>query len=150
MRTITLINPDELSPPRGFAHATACDGLVWLGGQISSDGDGRVLFAGDLAAQFRQAMTNVGTALIAAGCRPEGVVKLTYYVTDVPSYRRSLRTIGAAYREVMGKHYPATSLFGVAELFEPDAMIEIECIAVQGEIRVRRASRIEEQEATNA
>jgi len=68
-------------------------------------------------------------ALGAAGCGPEDVVKLTYYVTDVGAYRAALKPIGAAYRERFGRHYPASSLFEVKGLFEPDAMIEIEAVA---------------------
>jgi enamine deaminase RidA (YjgF/YER057c/UK114 family) len=103
---------------------------VFLGGQISSDARGTVLHAGDLPAQFARAVGNVATALAAAGCRPADVVKLTYYVTDVAVYRAALGPIGAAYREVFGTHYPATSLFEVKGLFEPEALIEIEAIAL--------------------
>jgi enamine deaminase RidA (YjgF/YER057c/UK114 family) len=128
---VKLINPKSLAPPIGFAHAAAAEGWVYLGGQISNDENGAVLFPGDMAAQFRQAMQNVRLALDAAGCAPADVVKLTYFVTDVGAYRAALKAIGTSYREVFGRHYPATSLFGVQALFEPDAMIEIECIAVQ-------------------
>jgi enamine deaminase RidA (YjgF/YER057c/UK114 family) len=126
---VNLINPDGLAPPTGFAHAAVAGGFVFLGGQISSDASGRVLHAGDLAAQFARAIDNVAIALAAAGCVPQDVVKLTYFVTDVAAYRAALKPIGAAYRAVFGRHYPATSLFEVKGLFEPDAMIEIEAIA---------------------
>lgn len=128
---LRLINPPGLARPVGFAHATAANGFVWLGGQISSDESGRVLFPGDIAAQFRRAIGNVQIALEAAGCRPDQVAKLTYFVTDIAAYRAALKPIGDAYREVFGRHFPATSLFEVKGLFEPDAMIEIECVAVQ-------------------
>jgi enamine deaminase RidA (YjgF/YER057c/UK114 family) len=133
MPAVRLINPPSLAPAVGFAHAAACDGWVWLGGQISSDVAGNVLYPGDMASQFRQAIGNVRRALIASGCRPDGVVKLTYYVTDVRAYREALKPIGEAYREVMGRHYPAASLFEVGGLFESDALIEIECVARQHE-----------------
>ncbi len=131
MAEIALFNPPELSPPVGFSHAAVIDGWVWLGGQISTDATGVVLHPGDMPSQFKQAMHNVSIALAAARCRPEGVVKITYYITDLDAYRGALREIGSAYREVMGRHYPAASLFVVAGLFEPEAMIEIECIARQ-------------------
>jgi enamine deaminase RidA (YjgF/YER057c/UK114 family) len=134
--SIKLINPPTLAPPVGYAHAAVAAGLVWLGGQISSDAQGRVLFPGDMAAQFGQAIRNVVVALEAAGCRPESVIKLTYFVTDVASYRSALTPIGEAYREVFGRHYPASTLIEVKGLFEPDAMIEIECVAVQGEVLI--------------
>ena len=125
-------NPPELGPAVGFSHATRAGGFVFLGGQVGSDETGRVLEPGDIAAQFARAIRNVGVALRAAGSAPERAVKLTYFVTDVDAYRASLKEIGAAYREVFGRHFPATSLFGVARLFEPDAMIEIECVALAG------------------
>ena len=131
MPSIRIFNPADLAPPIGFAHAGAARGWVWLGGQISNDGSGKVMFAGDMPAQFRQALRNVVVALGAAGSRPEDVIKLTYFVTDVAAYRAALKPIGAAYRELFGRHYPPTSLFEVKGLFEPAAMIEIECVAVQ-------------------
>lgn len=127
-----LINPAELGPPVGFSHAARAGDLVHLGGQIGCDATGRIVAPGDLPAQFARAIGNVGIALRAAGCRPEDAVKLTYFVTDVPAYRASLRQIGRAYREVFGKHFPASSLFGIQALFDPQAMVEIECIAVRG------------------
>jgi enamine deaminase RidA (YjgF/YER057c/UK114 family) len=86
-----------------------------------------------MAKQFARAIGNVAIALNAAGSAPGLAVKLTYYVTDVGAYRRNLKAIGAAYREVFGKHFPATSLFGVKELFDPDALVEIECVALARE-----------------
>ena len=131
MAEIELFNPPELAPPVGFSHAAAAGELVVLGGQTGSDASGRVLEPGDVGAQFAQAIRNVATALRAAGSSPERVVKLTYFVTDVAAYRASLKPIGAAYREVFGRHYPATSLFEVKGLFDPEAMIEIECLALR-------------------
>jgi enamine deaminase RidA (YjgF/YER057c/UK114 family) len=126
-----LINPPELAPPWGFSHVTAFGDLVFLGGQIGCDGSGRVVAPGDLVAQFGQAIRNVEVALRAAGSAPGRTLKLTYYVTDVAAYRAKLGPIGAAYRQVFGHHYPATSLFEVRSLFDPEAMIEIECIATR-------------------
>ena len=128
---VRLINPGELSPPVGFSHVAEVDGWVWLGGQIASDETGRVLHAGDMAAQFERALSNVVTALRAAGCSSDNVVKLTYFVTDVAAYRQALKPIGESYRRLFGRHYPASSLFEVKGLFEPRAMIEIECVAVR-------------------
>jgi enamine deaminase RidA (YjgF/YER057c/UK114 family) len=134
VQRVALFNPESLAPPVGFAHAAAAAGWVWLGGQTSSDQNGKVVFPGDMAAQFRQAMTNVVVALRTAGCRPEGVVKITYFVTDVTMYRAALQPIGEAYREVFGRHFPAASLVEVKGLFDPEAMIEIECVAVQDQM----------------
>jgi enamine deaminase RidA (YjgF/YER057c/UK114 family) len=126
---VKLINPAGLAPAVGFAHVAASGGWVFLGGQIGCDPAGIVTDPEDLVAQFRLAVRNVATALAAAGSEPEDVVKLTYYVTDLEAYRAALKPLGAAYREVFGHHYPATSLVGVTGLFDPNAKIEIEAIA---------------------
>jgi enamine deaminase RidA (YjgF/YER057c/UK114 family) len=127
-----LINPPELGPPVGFSHAARAGDLVFTGGQIGCDASGRVVTPGDLVAQFALALANVAIALRAAGCRPQDAIKLTYFVTDVPAYRAHLKEIGAAYRAAFGRHYPATSLFGIQELFDAQALVEIECVAVRG------------------
>ena len=124
------VNPEELGPARGFSHATVAGGLVWLGGQIGSDATGKVLEPGDIVAQYARAVRNVSIALGAVGSEPSDVVKLTYYVTDLKAYKDNLRAIGAAYREVFGRHYPASTLVEVVSLFDPDAMIEIDAVAV--------------------
>jgi enamine deaminase RidA (YjgF/YER057c/UK114 family) len=124
------VNPEDLGPARGFSHATVAGGLVWLGGQIGSDATGRVLEPGDIAAQYARAVRNVSIALRAVGSAPADVVKLTYYVTDLKAYKDNLRVIGLAYREVFGHHYPASTLVEVQSLFEPDALIEIDAVAV--------------------
>jgi len=124
------VNPEELGPARGFSHATIAGGLVWLGGQIGSDATGKVTEPGDIVAQYTRAIRNVSIALRAAGSAPGDTVKLTYYVTDVKAYKENLRAIGAAYREVFGNHYPATTLVEVRSLFDPAALVEIEAVAV--------------------
>ena len=124
------VNPDELGPARGFSHATVAGGLVWLGGQIGSDVTGKVPEPGDVVAQFTRAIRNVSIALRAVGSVPADTVKLTYYVTDLKTYKDNLRAIGSAYREVFGHHYPATTLVEVTSLFDPDALVEIEAVAV--------------------
>jgi len=125
------VNPDELAPARGFSHATVAGDTVWVGGQIGSDKTGKVPEPGDVVAQFARAIRNVATALHAAGCRPEDTVKLTYYVTDLKLYKENLPAIGAPYREVFGRHYPASTLLEVSSLFDPDALIEIDAVAVR-------------------
>jgi enamine deaminase RidA (YjgF/YER057c/UK114 family) len=124
------VNPPELSPPTGYSHASRGGGFVFLGGQIGCDATGAIEHPGDIAAQFDRAIRNVGVALRTAGCAPTDAIKITFFVTDVAAYRGALRRIGESYRDVFGKHYPATSLFEVTGLFDPDAMIEIECVAV--------------------
>jgi len=125
------INPKELSPAVGFSHATVTGDMVWLGGQIGSDHTGRVQEPGDIVAQFARAISNVGIALRAAGSTPADTVKLMYYVTDVQAYKANLQAIGSAYREVFGRHYPATTLVEVSSLFIEDALVEIEAVAIR-------------------
>lgn len=125
------INPKELAPASGFSHATVAGDTVWLGGQIGSDGSGRIENPGDIAAQFARAIDNVSIALRAAGSAPADTVKLTYYVTDVKAYKANLKAIGSAYREVFGRHFPATTLIEVKGLFDPDALVEIEAVAIR-------------------
>ena len=125
------VNPEELAPARGYSHATVAGDTVWIGGQIGSDVTGKVAEPGDIVAQFARAIRNVAIALRAAGCAPEDAVKITYYVTDLTVYRDNLRAIGAAYREVFGNHYPASTLIEVGSLLEPDALVEIDAVAVR-------------------
>jgi len=125
-------NPPKLGPAVGFSHASRGGGFVFLGGQVGSDESGHIVEPTDMAQQFARAIQNVGAALEAAGSTPAQAVKLTYYVVDVAAYRRQLKAIGAAYQAVFGKHFPATSLIGVPELFDPDALVEIECVALAG------------------
>ena len=101
------------------------------GNKIGSDATGRVVEPVDVVAQFGRAIRNVAVALRAAGCGPEDTVKLTYYVTDVAAYKANLRAIGEGYREVFGRHYPATTLIEVRSLFDPDALVEIDAVAVR-------------------
>jgi enamine deaminase RidA (YjgF/YER057c/UK114 family) len=134
MGRVQNVNPPELGPAKGFSHATRAAGLVWLGGQTGADSSGHIQNPGDMAAQFGVAVRNVCTALEAAGCQPSDVVKITYFVTDLAAYRSALLPIGKAYREVFGHHYPATVLIGVTALFDPDATVEIECVAIGPEV----------------
>jgi enamine deaminase RidA (YjgF/YER057c/UK114 family) len=128
-------NPSQLPRPAGYSHASSAGNLVFTGGQVGCDESGRIVRAGDLTAQFRQALVNLRAALAAAGCGPDDVIKLTYLVTDVAAYRADLKPLGAAYREVFGTVYPASTLVEVKGLFDPAAMVEIEAIAVRPETR---------------
>lgn len=124
------INPDGLLPPVGFSHAVVSPPgrTVWLGGQTGHHADGSL--DEGLVAQFRQALRNLVTVLEHAGAHVENVVSMQLFVTDVASYRGAPKELGAAYREVLGKHFPAIALFGVTELHDPDALIEIVATAV--------------------
>jgi enamine deaminase RidA (YjgF/YER057c/UK114 family) len=102
---------------------------LFVAGQIGWDAQQH--FVGeDLVSQLAQALRNVVTVVEAAGGRASHIARLTIYVTDLDAYRNNLKAIGASYREIMGKHYPAMALVGVAGLVEPRARVEIEATAV--------------------
>ena len=126
-----MFNPEHMAPAPGFSHAVlAAPGrTVYLAGQVAMNGAGEMV--GDtFAEQFEVALRNVVDALAAAGGSPTDLVSLVMYDTDVPAYRASLKHVGAAYRRVVGRHFPAMALVGVTELVEPSAMIEIVATAV--------------------
>ncbi|MHC4133876.1 MAG: RidA family protein [Planctomycetota bacterium] len=128
--SVRLVSPDDLSAPVGFSHAAVGQGRpVVLAGQIGSDATGRIAWPDDLVAQFAKALDNLLAALRAAGGVPTDVALLRIYTTQVDTYRRSLKELGAAYRERFGKHYPAMCLLGVTELFAPGTLVEIEGLA---------------------
>ncbi len=116
--------------PRGYANGVAADGRqIFVSGQIGWND--KQQFAGDeLAAQVRQALANVVAVLACAGATPEHLVRLTWYVTSREEYYASIDGIGAAYREIIGRHFPAMSVVVVAGLLEPRAKVEIEATAV--------------------
>jgi enamine deaminase RidA (YjgF/YER057c/UK114 family) len=123
------IEPDGWPRPRGYANGILAEGrLLAIAGQIGWNERGE-LAAGFLD-QARQALRNVVTVLRAAGGEPEHLVRLTWYVTDKHEYRDNLAALGAAYREIVGAHYPAMALVVVADLLEDGAKVEIEATAV--------------------
>ncbi len=121
--------PPGWPPPKGYANGIAGRGrMVFVGGMVGWDEQGR--FAEGLVAQVAQALRNVVAVLREGGARPEHVARLTWYVLDMEEYRRSQRDLGRAYRDVMGRHYPAMALVQVAALVEPEAHVEIEATAL--------------------
>jgi enamine deaminase RidA (YjgF/YER057c/UK114 family) len=125
-----VINPPELARPRGYSHAAAARGrTVALAGQIGWDAAGR-LVASEMAPQFAQALANLVCALAAAGGRPDDLVSVRIYVTDKRRYLAAAKEIGVAWRQHVGRHYPAMALVQVADLLEDGALVEIEGLAV--------------------
>jgi enamine deaminase RidA (YjgF/YER057c/UK114 family) len=123
------LQPPGWPRPRGYANGIAAGGLVFTGGQIGWDATGAFPHA-DLAGQVGQALRNVLAVLAEAGAGPEHVVRLTWFITDRDEYLAHPKEVGAAYRAVMGRHFPAMSVVVVAGLLEPRAKVEIEATAV--------------------
>ena len=126
-----IIQPEGWPVPQGYANAVAGSGrLVFVAGQVGWDPLTGTFASDDLAAQVAQALANVATVLRAAGAEPRHVARLTWYLTDRAEYLAARPAIGAAYRAVMGRHYPAMSLLVVHSLLEQRAKVEIEATAV--------------------
>ena len=130
-----ILQPPGWARAKGFSNGIAAKGtLVFIAGQIGWTGEGR-WEARDFAGQFRQALSNILSVLKEAGGRPEHLVRLTWYVLDKQEYRSSLKAVGAAYRELMGRHYPTMAVVQVSGLVEDHARLEIEAMAVVPEKR---------------
>jgi enamine deaminase RidA (YjgF/YER057c/UK114 family) len=126
-----LVTVAGLAPPVGYAHAVvAAPGrVVYLGGQTAQTSAGTI--KGDtIADQFELAARNLVTALDAAGGRPDHLVSMQIFVTDLAAYRNALGPLGVAWRRHLGRHYPAMAVIGVHELFDPAAMVELVGVAV--------------------
>ncbi len=127
-----VINPDVLAKPTGYANGIVTDGgrLLFLAGQTGMGADGRISAPGDLVIQFTQALTNLKAVVEEAGGHMTDIVKLTLFVTDKAAYVANLKPIGARYRDFFGRYYPAMTLVEVKRLFDDQAMIEIDGMAV--------------------
>ncbi len=125
-----ILQPPEWARPKGFSNGIACTGkLIFVAGQVGWTGQGEwkeKSFAG----QFRQTLLNIISILQEANGKPEHIVRLTWYVLDKKEYLDSLRDVGLAYRELMGRHYPAMAVVQVSGLIENEARLEIEATAV--------------------
>lgn len=125
------INPESLGAPRGFSHgilAPAGSRLLFVAGQVGWDGEQRIA-PGGFAAQFERALDNIRIVVETAGGRVDEICRLTIYVTDRRLYENDLPAVGAAYRRVIGRHFPAMALVEVTALLEPEALVEIEATA---------------------
>jgi enamine deaminase RidA (YjgF/YER057c/UK114 family) len=125
-----ILQPPGWARAKGFANGIAAKGtLVFIAGQIGWTGDCKWQ-ARDFAGQFRQALLNVIAVLKEAQGKPEHIVRLTWYVLDKKEYLDALKEVGAAYRELMGRHYPTMAVVQVSALVEDEARLEIEATAV--------------------
>jgi enamine deaminase RidA (YjgF/YER057c/UK114 family) len=124
-------NPDTLPPAQGFSHAVIAQAgrTVYLAGQTAQQLDGTIVGA-TIAEQFDMAAGNVVKALQAAGAHPQDLVSIQIFVTDVTEYQRLGKEVGEAYRRHLGPHYPAMAVIQVSRLWDPQAKVELMCIAV--------------------
>lgn len=127
-----LLNPRGLESPVGYSHvAKVLSGkLVFIAGQAPFDSNGQVVGRGDFVVQFAQVMRNLKLAIECTGGTPNQFAVLTVYVKDVQAYRENKKALGAAYREVFGRYFPAITLVEVTNLYHPDCLIEISGVAV--------------------
>lgn len=124
-----IIQPDGWAPAKGYANGVLTpSGTLYVGGQIGWTAE-QVFEATDFIGQMRQALRNIRAVVEAAGGAPEHITRLTWYVTDKADYLAHQREVGQAYREVMGRHFPAMTMVVVAALVEDAALVEIEATA---------------------
>ncbi len=128
--SLERINPDSLGRPSGFSHAVrATDTVrVYLAGQTALDKSGTIVGTG-VVEQFEQALSNLLTALAAAGGAPEHLATVTVFIVDVADYRAHAREIGAVWRRLAGTEYPAMAGIGIARLWDDDALVEVQAVA---------------------
>jgi enamine deaminase RidA (YjgF/YER057c/UK114 family) len=122
--------PEDWPRPRGYSNGIVAQGRVLaIAGQVGWNAQGR-FDRHDFVGQFDQALENVVAVVGAAGGRPQDVIKMTVYVTDLDAYRANVEALGPVWKSRMGKHFPAMALVGVTGLVEREALVEIEALAV--------------------
>jgi len=127
--THQTIPPQGWLPAKGYANGILTkDGTLHIGGQIGWD-ENKKFVSDDFVGQMRQALLNIAAIVETAGGQVSDVTRLTWFVTDKKDYLAHQAEVGAAYREVFGKHFPAMSMLVVADLVEDQAVVEIEATA---------------------
>jgi enamine deaminase RidA (YjgF/YER057c/UK114 family) len=130
MTAHTILQPAGWTQPKGYANGVAAEGrLVVVGGQIGWNRQSQFA-TDDLVDQVRQTLQNIVDVLAEGGAKPNHVVSMTWYLIDKKDYLRNLEGIGKAYREVMGRHFPAMAVIQVMALVEDRAKVEIQAMAV--------------------
>lgn len=125
-----ILQPPGWARPKGYSNGISASGnLVFIAGQVGWTGENR-WEAKDFAGQFRQTLKNTLAVLAEAGGGPEHIVRMTWYITDKKEYLASLAEVGAAWRELIGRNYPAMAVVQVGALVEDAAKVEIETTAV--------------------
>lgn len=126
----TTLQPEGWAKPKGYSNGISATGRhVFVAGQIGWNSQ-CVFEAHDFLGQFRQALDNVVAVLAQAGAGPEHVTTMTWFITDKAAYLRDARAVGQAWREIMGRNYPAMAVVQVVALMEDDALVEIQAQAV--------------------
>ena len=124
-----ILQPDGWPRPRGYANGVLAEGrMIFTGGVVGWDERG--VFADGFVPQVRQTLLNIRAILGAGGAEPAHLVRLTWYVTDMEAYLGDPKGLGAAYREIMGRNFPAMAAVQVVRLAERKALVEIEATAV--------------------
>lgn len=125
-----LVNPSGMPPASGFSYGALSEGgrLLHVAGMTGHGPDGSI--GDDLVEQFGKACEGVALVITEAGGDPSDLVSLTIYTTDIDAYRARPEDLGLAYRAVFGKHYPPMALFGVTDLFDPRALVELVAVAI--------------------
>lgn len=132
--THRIIHPDGWKPAKGYANGMlGADGTLYVGGQIGWTAD-QVFVAKDFIGQMEQALRNILDVVTAAGGRAEDILRLTWFVTDKKTYLAHQAEVGAVYRKVLGRHFPAMTMVLVQALVEDEALLEIEATAFIGTI----------------
>lgn len=128
----TTLLPEGWPRPKGYANGILATGneYIFCGGQIGWNSD-EVFESEEFVGQLRQALLNVKAILGAAQAGPEHMARMTWYITDKQAYLDNLREIGAVYRDIMGKNFPAMSVVEVSALIEDKALVEVEVTAIR-------------------
>jgi enamine deaminase RidA (YjgF/YER057c/UK114 family) len=127
--TLEVIQPDGWARPKGYSNGTLAPAgarILFVAGQVAWDEEERLVGEGDFVAQFGQALRNVVAVVKKAGGEPEDIARLTIFVTDREAYLSRQAELGAVYRAVLGRHFPAMALLHIAGLVEDGALLEIE------------------------
>lgn len=131
--SMQVLQPPHWVPAKGYVNGIVARGRqIFVAGQIGWDAQQRIV-SERFVEQFKQTLQNILAVLAEAGAGPQHVVRLTWFITSREEYQANLKEIGAAYREVMGRNFPAMSVVQVAALIEEGAKVEIEATAVLGD-----------------
>lgn len=132
MSELEVVQPEGWARPSGYANGILAPRgarLLFVAGQVAWDERQEIVAPGDFAAQFRRALSNVVQVVRAAGGEPRHLCRMTVYVTDKRQYLAHLSALGTAWKEEVGRHWPAMALVQVADLLEEGALVEIEAVA---------------------